>query len=101
MSDNQNEFNQSNANQQNVKVHVAPDLDYSYRDVANIFVGAGDVVFEFGNLHRSMPGNVTIGNRIVLSMVNAIDLQQKLGQVLEEAQKQIQEQFMQQQQQSK
>ena len=40
MSDNQNEFNQSNANQQNVKVHVAPDLDYSYRDVANIFVGA-------------------------------------------------------------
>ena len=33
-----------------------------------------------------------------MSMVNAIDLQQKLGQVLEEAQKQIQEQFKQQQQ---
>ena len=56
MSDNQNESNQSSANQQNIQVHVAPDLDYSYRDVANIFVGAGDVVLEFGNLHRSMPG---------------------------------------------
>ena len=79
--------NQSNNEQQSIKVHVSPDLDYCYRDVANIFVGAGDVVFEFGNLHRSMPGHVTIGNRIVLSMANAIDLQQKLGQVLQEAQK--------------
>ena len=82
--------------QQNFQVHVSPDLDYSYRDVANIFVGAGDVVFEFGNLHRSMPGNITISNRIVLSMANAYDLQQKLAQVLQEAQKQMQEQFKQQ-----
>ena len=96
MYDNQSKVNQSNANQQNIQVHVAPDLDYSYRDVVNIFVGAGDVVFEFGNIHRSMPGNITIGNRIVLSMANAIDLQQKLGQVLEEAQKQLQEQFQEQ-----
>ena len=82
---------------QNFQVHVSPDLDYSYRDVTNIFVGAGDVVFEFGNLHRSMPGNITIGNRIVLSMANAYDLPQKLGQVLQEAQKQLQEQFKQEQ----
>jgi len=87
--------------QQNYQVHVSPDLDYCYRDIANIFVGAGDVVFEFGNMHRSMPGNITIGNRIVLSMANDIDLQQKLGQVLQEAQKQMQEQFKQQQQQAK
>ena len=87
---------QDKSTQQKLQVHVSPDLDYSYRDVANIFVGAGDVVFEFGNLHRSMPGNVTIGNRIVLSMANAIDLQQKLGQVLQEAQKQMQAQFEQQ-----
>jgi hypothetical protein len=86
-----------NSEQQKVQVHVSPELDYVYRDVANIFVGAGDVVFEFGNLHRSMPGNITIGNRIVLSMANAIDLQQKLGQVLQEAQRQLQEQFKQQQ----
>ncbi|MCP4075395.1 MAG: hypothetical protein GY744_04335 [Gammaproteobacteria bacterium] len=94
-----NEENNSDTGQQNYQVHVSPDLDYSYRDVANIFVGAGDVVFEFGNMHRSMPGNITIGNRIVLTMANAIDLQQKLGQVLQEAQKQMQEQFKQQQQQ--
>ncbi len=83
--------------QQKFQVHVSPDLDYSYRDVANIFVGAGDVVFEFGNMHRAMPGNITISNRVVMSMANAYDLQQKLGQVLQEAQKQMQEQFKQQQ----
>lgn len=88
----------NNESEQQFQVHVSPELDYCYRDVANIFVGAGDVVFEFGNIHRSMPGNITIGNRIVLSMANAIDLQQKLGQVLQEAQKQLQEQFKQQQQ---
>jgi hypothetical protein len=90
--------NQNSEQQQNIKVHVSPDLEYCYRDIANIFVGAGDVTFEFGNVHRSMPGHITIGNRIVLTMANAIDLQQKLGQVLQEAQKQLQEQFRKQQQ---
>jgi hypothetical protein len=89
--------NPNKVQEQNFQVHVSPDLDYCYRDVANIFVGAGDVVFEFGNLHRSMPGNITISNRIVLTIANAYDLQQKLGQVLQEAQKQMQEQFKQQQ----
>jgi hypothetical protein len=92
---------QTDQQQQNFQVHVSPDLDYCYRDIANIYVGSGDVVLEFGNVHRSMPGNITIGNRIVLSMANAIDLQQKLGQVLQEAQKQIQEQFLKQQQQAR
>jgi hypothetical protein len=92
------EEDNNDPNQLNYQVHVSPDLDYSYRDVANIYVGAGDVVFEFGNMHRSMPGNITISNRVVLTMANAIDLQQKLGQVLQEAQKQMQEQFQQQQQ---
>jgi len=84
--------------QQNYQVHVSPDLDYSYRDIANIYVGAGDVTFEFGNIHRAMPGNITIGNRIVLTMNNAIELHQKLGQVLQEAQKQLHEQLKQNQQ---
>ena len=96
-----NEQDNNEAEQQNFQVHVSPELDYCYRDLANVFVGAGDVVFEFGNLHRSMPGNITIGNRIVLTMASAIDFQQKLGQVLQEAQKQIQEQFRQQQQQDR
>jgi len=92
------EQNNNETTQQNFQVHVAPDLDYCYRDVANIYVGAGagDVVFEFGNMHRSMPGNITIGNRVVMSMANAIALQQKLSQVLDEAQKQIQEQLQEQ-----
>ncbi|MBL1275597.1 MAG: DUF3467 domain-containing protein [Ectothiorhodospiraceae bacterium] len=79
--------------QQKVQIHVSPDLDYSYRDVANIFVGAGEVVFEFGNQHRSMPGHVTISNRIVLSFANAHELQKKLQELLVEAQKQMQESF--------
>lgn len=92
------EQNNNETSQQGFQVHVAPDLDYCYRDVANIYVGAGagDVVFEFGNIHRSMPGNITIGNRLVMSMANAIELQQKLSQVLEEAQKQLQEQIQEQ-----
>ncbi len=93
------EQNDNEAQQQNFQVHVAPDLEYCFRDVANIYVGPGDVTFEFGNMHRSMPGNITVGNRIVLTMASAIDLHQKLGQVLQEAQKQMQEQFKQQQQQ--
>jgi len=82
-----------NNNQQKIQIHVSPDLDYSFRDVANIFVGAGEVVFEFGNQHRSMPGHVTISNRIVLSFANAYEFQQKLQQLLVEAQKQMQENF--------
>jgi len=90
MSNNQKPENNE---QQKVQIHVSPDLYYSFRDVANIFVGSGEVVFEFGNQHRSMPGHVTISNRIVLSFANAFELQQKLQQLLLEAQKQIQENF--------
>jgi len=76
--------------QQQIKVHVSPDLDYSYRDVTNIFVGTSEVVFEFGNHHRSMPDHVSISNRIVLSISSAVDLQQKLQQALLQAQQQMQ-----------
>ncbi len=77
--------------QKNVQVHVSPELDYCYRDVANIFVGAGDVVFEFGNHHRSIPGHVTISNRIVLSIASAYDLQKRLQQTLADAERKLQE----------
>ncbi len=79
----------------NIQVHVSPELDYAYRDVANIFVGAGDVVFEFGNHHRSMPGHVTISNRIVLSVASAYDLQQRLQQALMEAHQRLQQNLQQ------
>jgi len=89
MTDRQN--SNENNEQQNIQVHVAPDLDYVYRDVSNIFVGTGDVIFEFGNRHRSMPDRVTISNRIVMSIANAYDLQQRLQQTLLEAQKKLQQ----------
>lgn len=89
MSDQQD--NNENANSNKIQVHIPPDLDYSYRDIANVFVGAGDVLIEFGNFHRSMPGNATISNRIVLSISNAYELHNSLGQTLAEAQKKLQQ----------
>ncbi|MFA9460254.1 hypothetical protein [Thiohalorhabdus methylotrophus] len=81
-----------------VQVHVPPDLDYVYRDAFEVFVGRGDVVLELANHHRGMPGHVTIGNRIVLSIPNAYHLQQKLQQALHEAQLQLQQSLQAQQQ---
>jgi hypothetical protein len=86
---------QTEKDQQEIKVHVPQDLNYSYKDVVNIFVGMGDVVFEFGNHHRSMPGHISITDRIVMSIGNAYDLQNRLQSALAEAQKQIQKNFQQ------
>ena len=80
-----------NPEEEKIKVNVASDLDYVYRDMINIFVGAGDVVLEFGNRHRSMPDHGTIFNRIVLSIPNAYDLQERLRQTLNEAQLRLQQ----------
>ena len=71
---------------QTINVHLPQDLEYCYRDISNIFVGSGEVTFEFGNHHKSAPGNATISNRIVMSLANAYDLQQRLEQALMEAQ---------------
>ena len=76
-----------------VKYHVPNDLDYSYRDVCNVYVGPGDVLLEFGNKHRSMPGNITISNRITLTIANAYALQQTLQKALDAAQSQLQQQM--------
>jgi uncharacterized protein DUF3467 len=73
-----------------IEVHIPSELDYTYRDIFNVFVGPGDVVMEFGNLHRSTPGHATISNRIVLSVANAYNLQQTLQKVLTEAQAKLQ-----------
>ena len=81
----------TNEKSNQIQVHIPPDLDYSYRDIATVYVGTGDVVFEFGNFHRSMPGNATISNRIVLSIASAYELQNSLGQALADAQKKLQE----------
>jgi hypothetical protein len=79
--------------EERIQVHVSPDLDYVYRDVVNIFVGAGDVVIEFGNRHRSMPEHVTISNRIVISVANAYDFQNRLLHTLQDAQSRLHQQL--------
>ena len=79
-----------NDKQPTVKFNVSPELEYVYRDVFNVYVGAGDVVIEFGNLHRAMPGRANISNRIVMSIGNAYNLHQTLQQALQAAQMQIQ-----------
>lgn len=66
-----------------------------------IFVGAGDVVIEFGNLHRAMPGHATISNRIVMSVANAYNLHQTLQQALQAAQMQLQRNLQEQSKQKK
>ncbi|MFQ5677085.1 MAG: hypothetical protein ACE5G1_14425, partial [bacterium] len=45
--------------------------------------------------HRSMPGHVTISNRIVLSVASAYDLQQRLQQALMEAHQRLQQNLQQ------
>ena len=72
MTDNQKKT--ENDRQPTVQFHVSPELEYVHRDVFNVYVGAGDVVIEFGNLHRAMPDHATISNRIVLSVANAYNL---------------------------
>ena len=81
----------TNSEGRKIHVHIPPDLEYHYRDITNVFVGAGDVVIEMGNFHRSMPDNATISNRIVLSIANAYELQNSLGQALANAQRQLQQ----------
>jgi hypothetical protein len=80
---------------QSIQFHVPPDLDYVYRDVFNVFVGAGEVVIEFGNRHRAMPQHVTISNRIVVSVGHAYTLIQTLNQALQEAQLRLQKNLQQ------
>ena len=88
MTDEQNTT--KNDQQPNIQFHVPPELEYVYRDVFNVYVGAGDVVIEFGNLHRAMPGHAGISNRIVLSVAGAYNLHQTLQQALQAAQLQLQ-----------
>lgn len=78
-----------------IEVNFANDLDYKYRDIINVFVGRGDVVFEMGNIHRSVPGQGTISDRVVLTLASAYDFHARLGQALNEAQEAMQKEMTQ------
>lgn len=99
MTDNQtdNQDEKKNDQQPNIQFHVSPDLEYTYRDVFNVYVGAGEVLIEFGNIHRAMPDHATISNRVVVSIGNAYTLMQTMQQALQQAQIQIQRNLQEQQ----
>jgi uncharacterized protein (UPF0128 family) len=80
----------NNTQQSEVQFHVPPELEYVYRDVFNVYAGAGDLTIEFGNHHKSMPEHASIANRIVMSTGNAYLLVQTLQQALQDAQAALQ-----------
>lgn len=77
--------------QQQLQLHADPNLEYKYRDLFNLHVGAEDVLVEFGNLHRSQQSQGVILDRIILSPANAIRLHQGLGQALSQMQTRLKE----------
>ena len=83
--------NPQTPNKQELQIYAAPDLDYKFRDLFNLHVGAEEVVLEFGNLHRSQPGHAVLQDRIVLSPSNAVRLQQALAQAIGQMQQKIRE----------
>lgn len=83
----------SDSRENTIQLHIPPELEYTYRDICNIFVGENEVVFEMGNRHRSTPEHATIANRIVMSIADAYSLQQRLEASLMEAQQRMQAQL--------
>ena len=61
-----------------MSVTASEDLEYCYRDVFKAFVGEGEVLLEFANVNRSDPSQITIRNRIALSIPNTVRLIQHL-----------------------
>ncbi len=83
----------SEEKKESIKINVPPDLDYSYRDYCKVYIGQGEVLLEFGNTHHSMPGNISISNRIVLTTSNAFALQETLQKALQAASLKLQQQL--------
>ncbi|MCK5097418.1 MAG: DUF3467 domain-containing protein [Desulfobacteraceae bacterium] len=75
---------------QNIQFHVPPELEYVYRDIFNVYAGAGDVTIEFGNHHKAMPEHASIANRIVMTTGNAYLLVQTLQKALQDVQAALQ-----------
>lgn len=69
-----------------MQITIKQDMDYVYRDMFNVHVGLDEVILEFGNLHRVPENTATLSDRIVISVRNAVRLQQVLGKVILEAQ---------------
>lgn len=79
------------AQENTLQLAIDQNLDYKYRDLFNLHVGAEDVVIEFGNIHRGQENQGCISDRIVLSPGNAVRLQQALTQSLQQMQERMRE----------
>ncbi len=79
----------SQHDQQPVQMQIPADLDYVYRDFFTVYAGPDDVVLEFGNVNRSVQGQVRIANRIVLTPANALRLREILDRTIIEMQRRI------------
>ena len=67
-----------------LQTQVATDLEYCFRDIFTVYAGPEEVVLEFGNLHRSVPNQARIANRIVLPVSKAVALRDALHQTITE-----------------
>ncbi len=75
-------------------IRVNDSLEYVYRDIFNIYVSQEEVLLEFGNKIRPKDNEIVLGNRIVLSIPNAIKLQNALAGTISKVQKQLQEKMI-------
>ncbi len=76
---------------QQIQVQVSPDLEFTYRDFFAVNVGMEEVILDLGNVLRSGGAlRAMVRNHIVLSVPNAMRLQQALARSIEEARKRIQ-----------
>ena len=82
-----------NNNEENtqIQLHMDPKIEFKYRDLFNLHVGAEDVVIEFGNILRNNNKQGAIKDVIVMSPANAIRLQQALTQSIKNIQDRIKE----------
>ncbi|MFZ5426399.1 MAG: DUF3467 domain-containing protein [Thermodesulfobacteriota bacterium] len=79
----------SQHDQQQVQLQIPADLEYVYRDFFTVYAGPDDVVLEFGNVNRSVQGQVRIANRIVLTPANALRLREILDRTIQEMQRRL------------
>lgn len=80
MKPNSQPLNEESANQ--LQVHIPADLNYEYRNITQVFGGAGEVVIEFGVRHHSLPNHVNVYDRLVMTPDNAFHLMKQVEQVL-------------------
>lgn len=74
-----------------VRIFSDPKIPYNYHDFFAVFSGPEEVVIEFGNRNRSRQNEVVTSHRAVLSVSNAVRLQNALAKGLESMQKAINE----------